>query len=160
MHRLAGKKKNERHHLQVSRLQTTIDNLNQKIQDKDDIIYGLRCRLAGFPSHPVAAASSAGHAAPVVFDIFDTATDVSDDHASPVLFDSSPLQTQTDQLQCSHLSLCVGCQTDQLHSGHLSGHTAGHASPAMQGPTLAIDLFDAQTDPIVAHASPALFDAA
>eukprot|EP00973_Karenia_brevis_P018506 2537066-Karenia_brevis.AAC.1 len=52
--------KNQRKQQYIGRLQTTIDNLKAKIQDKDDIIFGLRCKLAS---------SSAGHASPVLLDV-------------------------------------------------------------------------------------------
>eukprot|EP00973_Karenia_brevis_P071228 9897143-Karenia_brevis.AAC.1 len=54
----------------------------------------------------------------------------------------------SDQLQCGHLSKCVGCQTDQLQCGHLSLNDqlqCGHLKDA-----------SCSTD----HASTALFDAA
>eukprot|EP00973_Karenia_brevis_P014970 2042520-Karenia_brevis.AAC.1 len=66
--------------------------------------------------------STAGHASPELFDIYDSGDlFATADHASPALVDAS-IQTDatSDQLQCGHLSNCVGCQTDQLQCGHLS----------------------------------------
>eukprot|EP00973_Karenia_brevis_P055196 7674891-Karenia_brevis.AAC.1 len=55
--------------------------------------------------------------------MFDADSQSTDDHASPELFDAS---VQTDQLQCGHLSLDVGCQTgDLVYLG------AGHAPPEL-----------------------------
>eukprot|EP00973_Karenia_brevis_P006908 936578-Karenia_brevis.AAC.1 len=71
--------KNQRKQLLVSRLQMTIDNLKAKIQDKEDIIFGLRSKLAitaghASPVYPTQslASSTAGHASPELFDIYDS----------------------------------------------------------------------------------------
>eukprot|EP00973_Karenia_brevis_P077405 10754053-Karenia_brevis.AAC.1 len=81
--------------LQLSRLQHTIDKLKAKLQDKDDIIYGLRCQLAATAGHasPVRptqhlASATAGHASPELFDLFDSGDDAGN---------------SSDQLQRSHL---------------------------------------------------------
>eukprot|EP00973_Karenia_brevis_P030729 4236653-Karenia_brevis.AAC.1 len=89
--------KNRRHQLHLSRLQSTIDNLKQCIQDKDDIIYGLRARLATAShaspiqfSHSTVSAT-AGHSSPALLAadaspmLFDAAT-ASAGHPSPALF--------------------------------------------------------------------------
>eukprot|EP00973_Karenia_brevis_P084617 11742236-Karenia_brevis.AAC.1 len=102
--------KNQRKQQLIGRLQISIDNLKAKIQDKDDIIYGLRCKLA----------ASAGHASPVLFDVpSSTSTSLEQQqcgplpvgHATPVLF-HDPSSTSLEQQQCGPLP--VGHATPEL----------------------------------------------
>eukprot|EP00973_Karenia_brevis_P021197 2913011-Karenia_brevis.AAC.1 len=135
MYQLDGRQRRrigkQRDRQQLQQQQLHIQQLVRELEQKDALIKTLQTQSGHLLDILGERLTTASHASPALFAPSTTSSSVAG-HASPVLFDifdhtSLEAEVQTDQLQCSHLSTHAAVQTDQLQCSHLQG--VSHASP-------------------------------